>query len=121
MLLAALRTVALLVAISAQVCYSRQLLPSLSIQKCGTDAPVTLEGISRSNGSSPYPARTTISLCWTADNLVLAYYNEDCSVQRNDFLECNSPMYTQVTVHLDAAFKGLLERQCKSSRVGMSL
>jgi len=99
MLLAALRTVALLAVLSAHVSFSRQQLPSLSIQRCDAGLPATLDGLSQSNGSSQFPARTTVSLCWTPDNLVLEYFCQDDLILRNDFLQCNEPMYTQVTGH----------------------
>ena len=63
---------------------------------CDTESPATLPALFLSNGSSPFPARTAISLCWTPDNLLLEYDCQDDVLLRNDFSGCNSPMYNQV-------------------------
>ena len=94
-----LRILATLVAFAAHGCCSSP-LPSLSIPRCNVGAPAALDGLSRSDGSAPFPAGTSISLCWTPDSLVLEYHCLDDRFLRNDFLECNSPMYNQVAARL---------------------
>jgi hypothetical protein len=91
--------VGLLVTLLAHVSCSSEALPSISIPRCNTDSPAMLKGLFRSNSSIPFPARTSISLCWTPDNLLLEYDSQDDFTLRNDFLECNSPMYSQVSAH----------------------
>jgi hypothetical protein len=95
-----LRILATLVAFAAHDACGSTPLPSLSIPRCNVGAPAALEGLSRSDGSAPFPAGTSMSLCWTADSLVLEYRCEDDRFLRNDFLECNSPMYNQVAARL---------------------
>ena len=91
--------VAFLVTLLAHVSCSSEPLPSISIPRCNTDSPAILKELFRSNSSTPFPARTSISLCWTPDNLLLEYDSQDDFTLRNDFLECNSPMYSQVSAH----------------------
>jgi hypothetical protein len=89
---ALLVTLALLTSASC----SRQPLPSVAVPSCDTESPAMLPALFLSNGSSPFPARTAISLCWTPDNLLLEYDCQDDVLLRNDFSGCNSPMYNQV-------------------------
>jgi hypothetical protein len=59
-----------------------------------------LEGLTLSDGSAPFPAGTTMSLCWTPGSLVLEFRCRGDRFLRNDYLQCNSPMYNQVAARL---------------------
>jgi hypothetical protein len=88
--------VALLAALFAPASCGADQLPSVSVPACTQDSPAALPALFLSNGSAAFPARTAISLCWTPDNLVAEFLCQDDPMLRNDFAECNSPMYNQV-------------------------
>jgi hypothetical protein len=106
MILALLLVLTLLVALSGRATCNQEFLPSISIPSCDTDSPAIINEMSLSNGSGHFPARTSISICWTPENLMLEYYCQDDLILRNDFLECNSPMYSQVTMLLISFLSG---------------
>jgi hypothetical protein len=108
--------VALLTALLTPVSCAAEQLPSVSVPRCTEDSPAALSALFLSNGSAPFPARTAISLCWTPDNLVAEFLCQDDPMLRNDFADCNSPMYNQVIRFAPRyAISAVRSEQCDTS------
>ncbi len=71
-------------------------VPCIYVPSCDTSEGTTVSIALLSNGSEPFPADTTVTICHNSFGLRLAYVAENETLFKNTYQGCNSDMWNQV-------------------------
>ena len=88
----------LAVAAALALCGIAHAQPSILLRRCPENVQLVIA--QASNGSAPFPARTSVAVCHDDTMLQLAYTSLDDPLLLNDRTKCNSDLYNQEVVEV---------------------